>query len=206
MDTINTQAIIELILKDARSQADAVMAEADKKASELLFQSGLRLQRMEDEARVRADRDARTQDDRIRRLHQLELKKDLVSGKRRLLVRAFSRAVEELNATPADQVAQIMQALLARYAGGDETLVAGALNDAFFTGDFVSSANDRMRAAGKPGNLKMGEGRRAGVCGLVLITRTSELVLTFQALMEARQEEMEARVAAILFPADGQKE
>lgn len=206
MDSINTQAIIDLILQDAKTQADAVMADADRRVSELMFQSGLRLQRLEDEARSQADRDAKVQDDRIRRLHQLEYKKELVAGKRGLLEQAFTMAVEALNSTPVDQVAAIMTDLLVQYASGEETLIAGAVNDAFFTEDFVNAANESLQKAGKPGKLVMGEGRRDGVCGLVLTTRNSELQFTFLALMENRQEELEAQVAAILFPADGQKE
>ena len=200
MDSINTQAIIDLILQDARAQADAFVAEADRRASEMLFQSGLRLQRLEDEARAQADRDARVQDDRIRRLHLLETKKELVASKRTLMAQAFSQALEELNRTPADQVGAIMLDLLAQFAAGDETLHAGALNDAFFTEDFVRQANERLRQEGKQGELKMGTGRREGVCGLVLATSNSELFCTFQALLENRQEELEAQVAAILFP------
>ena len=206
MDSINTQAIIDLILQDAKTQADAVMADADRRVSELMFQSGLRLQRLEDEARSQADRDAKVQDDRIRRLHQLEYKKELVAGKRGLLEQAFTMAVEALNSTPEDQVAAIMTDLLVQYASGEETLIAGAVNDAFFTEDFVNAANESLQKAGKPGTLVMGEGRRDGVCGLVLTTMNSELQFTFLALMENRQEELEAQVAAILFPADGQKE
>lgn len=206
MDSINTQAIIDLILQDAKTQADAVMADADRRVSELMFQSGLRLQRLEDEARSQADRDAKVQDDRIRRLHQLEYKKELVAGKRGLLEQAFTMAVEALNSTPEDQVAAIMTDLLVQYASGEETLIAGAVNDAFFTEDFVNAANESLQKAGKPGKLVMGEGRRDGVCGLVLTTTNSELQFTFLALMENRQEELEAQVAAILFPADGQKE
>lgn len=206
MDSINTQAIIDLILQEAKAKADGVMADADRRAKELLFQSGLRLQRQQDEIRAQADKDAKVQDDRMRRLHQLEYKKDLVAGKRKLLEEAFAQAVTELNKTPEDQVADIMLSLLALYAGGEETLIAGALNDAFFTEDFVRQANERMTQEGKPGKLVMGEGRREGVCGLVLTTNSSEMHCTFQALMDNRQEELEARVAAILFPADPQKE
>ena len=205
MDSINTQAIIDLILQDARAQADAFVAEADRRASEMLFQSGLRLQRLEDEARAQADRDARVQDDRIRRLHYLETKKELVTDKRALMAQAFNQALMELNRSPEDQVAAIMLDLLAQLAEGEETLYAGAVNDAFFTESFVQKANARLQEAGKPGKLVMGEGRREGVCGLVLTTKSSELYCTFQALLENRQEELEARVAAILFPEDAKE-
>jgi len=94
----------------------------------------------------------------------------------------------------------VMGNLLVRYASGNETLIAGEINDAFFTQDFIRDINLRLSQSGRQGNLNAGEGREPGVCGVVLRGRNSRVNCTFAALMETRREEMESAVAGILFP------
>jgi V/A-type H+-transporting ATPase subunit E len=200
MDNINTQPILELIHADARDAADKLVAGARDRAAAIGEYAGRRIQQLHEETQQSAQSEAILLEDRMRRLALLEVRKDLVAQKRRLIEQAFDEAIKELNMTPSDQVGQIMSDLLVAYAAGDETLTAGSVNDAFFTPDFVNAANERLLAAGKPGKLVMDEKREPGVCGLILKSSHSQTHCTFSALMETRREELEASVATILFP------
>jgi len=93
----------------------------------------------------------------------------------------------------------MMSDLAAENAQGDETLAAGSVNDGFFTQAFVDALNARLASAGKKGQLRMDEARVPGVCGLVLKGASSQTHCTFAALMDTRREDLEARVASILF-------
>lgn len=200
MDSINTQPILELIHTDARNAADKLIADARDRAAAIGEHASRRIQQLREEIRQNAQSEAVLLEDRMRRLALLEVRKELVAQKRSLIDQAFDKAIKKLNRTPSDQVGRIMSDLLVAYAAGDETLTAGSVNDAFFTPDFVIAANERLVDAGKPGKLVMDEQREPDVCGLILKSSHSQTHCTFAALLETRREELEASVAAILFP------
>ena len=200
MSTINTQPILDLIHKEAQEAADRMLKEAKGRAEDIYESSALRIATMQQETKAMAKAEADVQEDRIKRLFMLEERKDFVSMKREVIDEAFQAALAQLNQTPKDQVAQLMSDLVLSNASGKEVLQAGEVNDSFFTEAFVQNVNERLIKAGKPGQLKMDPARYPGVSGLVLKTQQSEMHCTFNALLDTKREELETRVAAILFP------
>lgn len=201
MSDLSAKPILELIQQDAREAADKLILEARDRAATISEQASLRVQQQLDETTRQAQAEADLLEDRMRRLAMLEERKGLVAHKRGLIDQAFAQALDQLNALPDDQVAQVMGSLLDQFAQGTETLAAGAINDGFFTQAFVDAANGRLAARGKPGSLAMEPGRHPGVCGLILRSARTEMHCTFAALVETRRDALEARVASILFPA-----
>lgn len=200
MEHLDTKPILGQIQADARQAADTLLSEARDRAAAISERSNLRVQEMMEDTRAKALAEADLLEDRMLRLAGLEQRNLLVTAKRELIGRAFEQAIQTLNKAPKDQVTRVMGNLLVRYASGNETLIAGEINDAFFTQDFIRDINRRLSQSGRQGNLNAGEGREPGVCGVVLRGRNSRVNCTFVALMETRREEMESAVAGILFP------
>ncbi|MGI6725928.1 MAG: V-type ATP synthase subunit E [Christensenellales bacterium] len=200
MEHLDTKPILGQIQADARQAADTLLSEARDRAAAISERSNLRVQEMVEDTRAKALAEADLLEDRMLRLAGLEQRNLLVTAKRELIGRAFEQAIQTLNKAPKDQVTRVMGNLLVRYASGNETLIAGEINDAFFTQDFIRDINLRLSQSGRQGNLNAGEGREPGVCGVVLRGRNSRVNCTFAALMETRREEMESAVAGILFP------
>lgn len=202
MKDINTQPIIDIIRADAKDAVKKVMREAQERAENILEHSALRLQQALEQSKLDANREANLLEDRMRRMASLELRNDLVAKKRALINEAFLKALDTLNNTPQDQVAGLMADLALSFAAGDEALMAGSVNDGFFDEVFVNNLNTRMKDNGKKGSLSMLSERTPGVCGLIIKGKRSEIDCTFSALLEARREELESRVADILFVKD----
>lgn len=199
MDTVNTQAIIDLIRKDAKDAADTIIAEAKDRAATISEHSASRIQQQVDEIRSQAAADADILEDRMHRLAELENRKLLVAQKRGLIDEAFRQAIAKLNALPTSEVSNVMLDLLTKHASGTEKLAAGSVNDGFFTEAFVDEANQRLTQAGKPGELTALVERVPGVCGLVLKDVHSQMHCTFSSLLEVKRESLEAQVVSILF-------
>lgn len=199
MDSLNIQPILELIHSDAKTAAEKLIAEAGSRAASISEYAGRRVDEQLEDTMARGKAEADVLEDRMRRLAYLEARKELVAGKRGLMDRVFSEAIARLNATPTGQLGAMMSDLAAENAQGDETLAAGSVNDGFFTQAFVDALNARLASAGKKGQLRMDEARVPGVCGLVLKGASSQTHCTFAALMDTRREDLEARVASILF-------
>lgn len=200
MERLDTKPILDQIQADARQAADTLLSEARDRAAAISERSGRRVQELVEDTRAKAQAEADLLEDRMLRLAGLEQRNLFVAAKRELINRAFEQAIQTLNKVPGNQVTRVIGDLLLRYAAGDETLVAGEINDAFFTQDFIRDINQRLSQSGRQGHLCAGEGREPGVCGVVLRGRNSQVNCTFAALMEARREEMESAVAGILFP------
>ncbi len=199
MSNINPQPIIDLIQKEARDSARKVISEAQDRASTILEHSSARVEQALEQTRLEAQKEADLLEDRMRRMAGLEERKDLVNKKRAFIDEAFKTALDKLNAQSSEQVASFMESLVIKYAAGGETLKAGAMNDGFFTSDFVERLNKRLVENKKTGALTMSDGRLPNVCGLVLQSDKSDINCTFAALLETRREELEAVVADILF-------
>lgn len=200
MDKVNTQPIIDLIRKDARETAAKLIEEAKDRAATITEHSASRIQQQEDEIRAQAKTDTDILEDRMNRLAELEHRKLLVSQKRGLIDEAFHQSIAKLNALPVSEVETVMLDLLANYANGNETLAAGSINDGFFTPSFVEKANKRLQEMGKKGDLQSTPERVDDVCGLVLKDGHSQMHLTFAALLDVKREELETKVASLLFP------
>ena len=201
MDSINTQPILDIIAKDAQQAFDRLIAEARDRSATISEHANARIEEQLEQTKQEAHQEALVLEDRLRRLSMLETRKALVAGKRGLIDQAFDQALKQLNASPTEQVAALMRSLLLTQAQGDESLQAGSLNDAFCTPAFLAQVNEQLKAQHKLGQLQLEEKRVPGVCGLVVRGKTSEIHLTFEALLSARREELEAHVASLLFPA-----
>ncbi len=202
MSNINTQPIIDLIRAEAKESARKIMQEAQDRATTIKERSSERLEQMLEKTRQDAQSEGDLLQDRMLRMASLEQRKSLVSKKRELIDDAFTKAIEQLNNLPSKQVAKRMKDMLLAYAKGDETLAVGAVNDGFFTEQFLKEVNDSLKAKNKPGTLTADNDRVPGVCGLILKDNKSEIYCTFEALLETQREELESVVADILFPAE----
>lgn len=57
-----------------------------------------------------------------------------------------------------------------------------------------------LQKQGKPGQLTLGEEKRNGETGMILAKNGMEISCTFASLLDSRRLDMEADIAAILFP------
>ncbi|HSK68920.1 MAG TPA: hypothetical protein VLA21_06630 [Candidatus Limnocylindria bacterium] len=200
MSTLDAKPIIDLIRKEARKAAEDALREAHDKVLSIREESDRRADDQMEETLRQAHAEGERLAERMLRMAGMEQRRAVLASRLGLIREALHTALERLRALPAEQVAGVMLEMLKANARGDERLMPGSLNRAFYTPDFIGRANAALRDAGKPGSLADSGEEVPGVCGIVLRGEGSQTHCTFEALVESRREDLEALAASVLFP------
>lgn len=197
---MNANAIQEKILSDARTSASDIMRDANEKAARLRDAAEKRMAAAHSRLMMQASEDAEAARLRMERMEELEERKRLLSDKRALIDEAFAQALDKLEAMPPQQARAFLMTEAAAVANGDETVILGSKNPSWFDDKFLADLNTMLQKQGKPGQLTLGEEKRNGETGLILAKNGMEISCTFASLLDSRRLDMEADIAAILFP------
>ena len=196
---MNANAIQEKILSDARTSASDIMRDANEKAARLRDAAEKRMAAAHSRLMMQASEDAEAARLRMERMEELEERKRLLSDKR-ALIEAFAQALDKLEAMPPQQARAFLMTEAAAVADGDETVILGSKNPGWFDDKFLADLNTLLQKQGKPGQLTLGNETRDGETGLILAKNGMEISCTFASLLDSRRLDMEADIAAILFP------
>lgn len=197
---MNANAIQEKILSDARTSASDIMRDANEKAARLRDATEKRMAAAHSRLMMQASEDAEAARLRMERMEELEERKRLLSDKRALIDEAFAQALDKLEAMPPQQARAFLMTEAAAVSDGDETVILGSKNPSWFDDKFLADLNTLLQKQGKPGQLTLGNEKRDGETGLILEKNGMEISCTFASLLDSRRLDMEADIAAILFP------
>jgi V/A-type H+/Na+-transporting ATPase subunit E len=195
---MDAQAILTKIEQDAKDAAQKVLADAQAKAKLMKLEAEARIEAQEKTMLRQAEQDGDQMEERMKRMADLDDRKAMLQMKRETIDSAFRKAMEKLAQTkPADRRAFYL-AQVAKLAGGEETLIAGANAD-YFDDGFLADANKALEKAGKPGKLQLQAQRREGCDGVVLSQNGAEVRITFDTLLDEARADMEQIAAHTLF-------
>ena len=197
---MNANAIQEKILSDARTSASDIMRDANEKAARLRDAAEKRMAAAHSRLMMQASEDAEAARLRMERMEELEERKRLLSDKRALIDEAFAQALDKLEAMPPQQARAFLMTEAAAVSDGDETVILGSKNPSWFDDKFLADLNTLLQKQGKPGQLTLGEEKRNGETGMILANIGMEFSCSFASLLDSRRLDMEADIAAILFP------
>ena len=79
-------------------------------------------------------------------------------------------------------------------------VILGSKNPGWFDDKFLADLNTLLQKQGKPGQLTLGNEKRDGETELILAKNGMEISCTFASLLDSWRLDMEADIAAILFP------
>ena len=191
-----TEKIIAHIGADAKTQADAILAQAEARCAEI--REGYEQQAKQAYAeRIRAGVKA-NQDrlDSMERLAKMEGRKAVLALKQDMVAESFDRACDQLVNLPEAQYVAFLAKLAAKASvTGDEEIVLNARDRKAVGEKLVKAANEklgggRLRLAGETGSFKG---------GLILRRGSIEANCTAELLVDLCREEMAAELAGVLF-------
>ncbi len=196
---MNAEAILDKIEQDALATAAQTLDDAQKKVDSLKAASREKIGEMHRSMLSQAELDGDALAQRLRRMAELNDRKDLLGKKRALIDEAFALAAQKLADAPATQKRSFFTRQIAKYAAGNETLVIGANGADWFDGAFLAEVNAALQKAGKPGTLTFAPEKREGCIGVIISQSGAEIRCTFDALLEEMRAELEQKTAATLF-------
>ena len=196
---MDAQAILTKIETDAKDTAQKVLTDAEEKAKTMALEAQQNREMLKSTMLAQAEQECTQMEERMHRMAELDDRKAMLSQKRKIIDEAFALAKEKLQKTkPKDRRAFYLRKVT-EFAAGQETLIVGKDDAGWFDDGFLLDANNALKAAGKPGGLKLQKERMDDCAGVVLSHKGAQVYVTFDALLDEAQGELEQAAAQALF-------
>ena len=188
------------ILADAEQETRTLLPEAETEAQELAKQYDKQAQdaywKLVTAGKQAADQRA----ERLTGAAVMEAKKQILAFKQELVEQVFHDAVSHLVNLPEEQQIDLLASLAVRAATtGEETLIFSAKDREKYGRCVVAAANEKLRAAGKPGHLTLSEETREMAGGLIVTDGLVDVNCSFEVMVEAQRSALTGPVAELLF-------
>ncbi len=196
---MDAQAILTKIEQDANDAAKRIQSDAEEKAKVMKLEADAKVETLEKTMLAQAEQEGVQMEERMRRMADLDGRKQMLRQKREVIDEAFLMAKEKLYQTkPAEQRAFYLRQV-AKCADGDETLIVGADGADWFDDGFTADADKALEKAGKPSKLHLQAKQRKDCTGVVLAKNGAEIRIAFDTLLDEARADMEQLAAQTLF-------
>jgi V/A-type H+-transporting ATPase subunit E len=189
------ERIRESILAEARTQAEAIIKEAEDKVKEMEIQAEKRAEELTKNRLERAEVEAQEAQKRMLSMAELELKKQSLEAKQSIIDQAFDKALVKLNNLPEEKYAAMIVSALGSVGikGGEELIVPPQDREKFQKG-LLKKINDKLGF-----ELKLSDEDRGIQGGLIVKVDGVEINNSFETLLRMEREKVESEIADILF-------
>ncbi|NLZ91748.1 MAG: hypothetical protein GX918_07495 [Clostridiales bacterium] len=189
------ERIRESILAEARTQAEAIIKEAEDSVKEMEGQAEKRAEGLTKNRLERAKVEAQEAQKRMLSMAELELKKQSLEAKQSIIDQAFDKALVKLNKLPDEKYAAMIVSVLGSVglAGGEELIVPLKDRERFQKG-LLKRINDKLGF-----ELKLSDEDRGIQGGFIVKVDGVEINNSFETLLRMEREKVESEIADILF-------
>ncbi len=203
MTNQGAERIVQRILAEARTRAEAIVSEAKEKAARMISEAEKTAGSQQKRALERTHTQIEEQKQRILGAAQLEIRKNLLKAKQDIIEDVFKRALHELSDLNQESYFQLLgKMLLVAVEEGDETVILSPRDKQRIPAEFWEEINRSLKKEGKKGALVPAEETRDIPGGFILQAKGVEINSSFSALLEMHREELEPAVAALLFESE----
>lgn len=195
---MNAKEVIDKILAEAKTEADAIRAEAQSKLSDESDRSNAKLDSYKKETDVLAKEQAEETTSRMLAAARMDMKKEHVQAKAGLIDEVFEKAKERVNSLPNEQYQELISSLMIKAVEtGDEEVVVGK-NETRIDQNIIKSVNRKL-GPGFKGNLRLA-GDKADIDGGFILRRGKiQINASTEVLMAQAREELVMELADQLF-------
>ncbi len=195
--TAGAKKLVERILLDAQSEADASVKEANEKAAEIREKGEKKLEKLKEEQSARVEETKTSILERSRTSAQLSARKSALTGRRKVIDDAFKATYAALGKMDDAKRGEILKAMLLQEADGGEAVFAGKFDKDTLKA-MIADVNASLKAQGKA-PLATEVGSADVEYGFLLKGDGYEKDCSFLALLRDIRASEESKVAAILF-------
>ena len=195
---MDPKGVIDKILGDAQGQADEIQSEAEKEQA--LEQSKLeaQLEAYKEQTKQFAKKAAEEEKSHLLAAARMDIAKENLSEKRKILDDVFDKAQSQLQKLPNDQYLELCKKLiLEAVETGDEEVIVDN-NETRIDENFISQVNGKLGSEGN-GNLKL-SGEKANIGGGFILKRGRiKTNVSVDVLLEQARKELEISIAKEIF-------
>ena len=193
---MNAEQVVEKILSDARAQADKILGQAHAQLQTEQAKMKEQLDNYKKQTLVLAEKGASEARLRLLASARMEIAKENLAEKRRILDEVFRDAQKRLAELPDEDYRHLMAELIIKAAEtGDEEVIIDK-NEKRINEDFIKQVNQKL---GTRGNLKLSLERRNLGAGFVLKRGKIKTNISAEVLINEAREALETQIAEELF-------
>ncbi len=196
------EALQERIRQRAEEEAQAVKAEAQNQAADIIAKAKAKAERERAAILAKAKENASERKRRTLAVAAMQARRLELKAKEELIDEAFSLAIKNLRQLPEEKYQQLlMPILLSAVETGTEQVILAPHDKERLGANFIAAANRELKARGKVGNLTLSPETRPIEGGFILSAGGVENNYSFELILKLSRDELEQEVAAVLFPA-----
>jgi len=190
--------IIKKIESDSEEKANNLKADAEAVAKGILEQAREEAKEKRCVILKKGEEEAERVRRRILQIADLDVRKIILSAKRQVISDAFDQVRNRLDELK-NYRDLVYKMLLAVVETGDEEVVISTRDNSRIDQNFINSINQELQKRGKKGALKLAKEKAPITGGFVLRRGKVELDNSFSSLIKSQKDELEIKVAEILF-------
>ncbi len=193
---MQAEQVIDKILSDARTQADAIRKQAEEREAAETAKLNEDLVRFDEETKALAEKAAA--DERSQRLAvaRMEAAKDYLTGKAELLDEAFAQARQKVEKLPDAEYRELMTKLMVSAVETGEEKVVPGKDDVRIDAKLVADVNARLKDRGK---LTLADEKHNFGGGFLLQRGKVRTNVSLAVLVEQARKDLEIEMAKDLF-------
>ena len=195
---MEAQQVTEKILADARAEAEKINKLARQKQAEENAQFDRRLAEYREETDTLAQKAAEDEKLHLLATDRMDLAKQHLAEKRRILDELFTQARKQLQALPDDQYLGLCEKLmLAAVETGDEEVIVDK-SEQRIDHKFIENVNRKL-APGFKGNLRLANEKQDLGGGFILKRARVKTNISLEVLLNQARKNLEIKLAKELF-------
>jgi V/A-type H+-transporting ATPase subunit E len=195
---MEAEQVVEKILSEARSEAEAIKRKADEKEAAERKKFEAELAEYKKQTEVLAKKAALDEKAHLLAGARMEIAKEYLAEKRKILDEIFEKAREELKSLPDDRYQEIMKKLmLSAVETGDEEVIVDT-NEKRIDREFIQQVNHEL-GRGHEGKLRLSDERQDIGCGFILKRGKIKNNASLDVLLADAREALEIELAKEVF-------
>jgi V/A-type H+-transporting ATPase subunit E len=195
---MEAQSVIDKILADARAEAEKITKEAQQKEAAQQANLAGQLQEYNKQTEILAQKAAKDEESHILAAARMEIAKEFLAEKRKILDEVFTRARKQLQNLPDDQYRNLItKLLLEAVETGDEEVIVDK-NEYRIDRQFIDQINQRLSSSEKA-DLRLSQDRADIEGGFILRHGKIKTNVSFDVLLAHARKELEIELAKDLF-------
>ncbi len=195
---MEAQQVIEKILADAKAEAEKITQQAQEKQADEQAKLDEQLVEYRKQTETLAEKAARDESSHLLAAARMQIAKEYLAEKRRILDDVFEQARERLRNLPDEEYCGLMkQLMLEAVETGEEEVIVDAQEDRI-DASFIEQANSKLAKTGK-GNLKLAPDKHNLGAGFLLRQGKIKTNVSVDVLLDQTRKDLEIELAKELF-------
>jgi V/A-type H+-transporting ATPase subunit E len=195
---MEAEQVVEKILSEARAEAEKIKSQASEKQAAEQAKLDEQLTQYKEQTDALAQKAGEDEKSHLLAAARMQLAKELLTEKRKILDEVFAQAREQLLNLPDEQYRQLISDLMLKAVEtGDEEVIVDN-NESRIDEGLINQVNQEL-AADQKGNLRLSQHRQDLAGGFILRRDRIRNNVSFDVLLAQARKELEIELAKELF-------